>query len=108
MWDQWCNVVCSSELPHNSSIINGFSSDSPLSVIVDSNGWPILKLILSVSIHVDAASLLWKNGRIRCFGDYLLDFYSIEMEVSWYKTVWHKYAATRFSVYGWLSLVGGL
>ncbi|PKU78488.1 Putative ribonuclease H protein [Dendrobium catenatum] len=116
MWDHWCWGDCLSSLPHVSGLKDLFPLNSNISVIMDGTVWqipsfisdPILSRILSIPIHQDGAVLYWNNGKIGRYSDFLSEFYSNDTVVGWHKVLWHKRAALRFSVFGWLSLVGGL
>ncbi|XP_028554324.1 uncharacterized protein LOC114580555 [Dendrobium catenatum] len=116
MWDHWCWGDCLSSLPHVSGLKDLFPLNSNISVIMDGTVWqipsfisdPILSRILSILIHQDGAVLYWNNGKIGRYSDFLSEFYSNDTVVGWHKVLWHKRAALRFSVFGWLSLVGGL
>ncbi|KAL0920981.1 hypothetical protein M5K25_008004 [Dendrobium thyrsiflorum] len=59
-------------------------------------------------INIAAAnSISWKDNK-SCFSVYLLEFHKGDPPVYWFKLVWHKHFALKYSIYTWLALNRGL
>ncbi|KAL0906259.1 hypothetical protein M5K25_024737 [Dendrobium thyrsiflorum] len=110
----------------NCSLILRFSNfDYPLAAWITAkygNPWqtpprlvsPFWKAICStadeakVNFFFDNNAVKWKGLNKHNFSDFMEGFYSTYAECYWAKSVWHRKSVLRFSVFGWLALVGGL
>ncbi|XP_020684951.1 uncharacterized protein LOC110101408 [Dendrobium catenatum] len=68
----------------------------------------ISSLIQSVSIDSLEEKHYWLGKQNPKFQDFRTTFYRNLDTVTWYKFVWHKKAALRYSIYAWLAFRGGL
>ncbi|KAL0921281.1 hypothetical protein M5K25_008339, partial [Dendrobium thyrsiflorum] len=55
----------------------------------------------------DKPCLLWDNNNVGQFGTFTKAFYDEHPSCMWAKHLWFKGSSLRFSVYGWLCVVGG-
>ncbi|PKU68537.1 Putative ribonuclease H protein [Dendrobium catenatum] len=114
-WDHWAD---------GSNLVDliGIASmdqipDIMLSKIIYNNAWrfpefftPSLIDVFS-GIHLmggEGHCLIWYDKEKTYFKNYIDEFYSDIADCSWYKMVWHKRNALKFSVFAWLANVGGL
>ncbi|XP_020695341.1 uncharacterized protein LOC110108851, partial [Dendrobium catenatum] len=114
-WDHWID-------DRNDTDLFGFENiasipDIALSNIISDSVWvlpdsfsPSLCAVISgiTGIVGDGPCLLW-YGKIKSkFKNYLKEFYSENTNCSWYRMVWHKRNALKYSVFAWMALVDGL
>ncbi|KAL0904995.1 hypothetical protein M5K25_027164 [Dendrobium thyrsiflorum] len=68
--------------------------------------------ILSVPVFCYGAPncLSWAGDHRfkRGFKSFLNDFYKSDGNVTWFKSLWHKHYALRFTIFGWLCFMEGL
>lgn len=118
LWDHWFNGECIRDNPGLNSDTILCGDHTKLDMLINSGCWNIPN-IFSVAFSNSASSIpIDCGGRVNCltwgnypkhnFSCFMRDYYKMETDVAWSKAVWHKHSALRFSLYGWLSLVGGL
>ncbi|PKU68597.1 hypothetical protein MA16_Dca021321 [Dendrobium catenatum] len=116
-WDHWRGGRNICDFDYHQSLLKHFPDNAPLNLLFNEAGWvipngcheDISNAIRSIPILRDgsAPSLVWVEGK-HCFASFVKDFYKSDNEVTWREFVWHKHYALRYSIFGWLSLVGGL
>ncbi|KAL0904023.1 hypothetical protein M5K25_026093 [Dendrobium thyrsiflorum] len=112
-WDPWCrgqsiaNLLQSPIADHNKEVQDYTSSGNwalPLHLPDD-----IADMIKSILINASPGPcLLWNNLKVGSFSHYTKEFYSSLTPSPWYHLIWHKRSVLKFSVFTWLSVVGGL
>ncbi|PKU59522.1 Putative ribonuclease H protein [Dendrobium catenatum] len=117
-WDPWCGgnslaelITCTNSNSSHSSLF-----DWNISQLIMNDKWHLpngldsnlLSLINSVNIDSHSENHLWKDKQNPNFRDFNAQFYDNMIKVPWYKFIWHKKDALRFSVYAWLAFRGGL
>ncbi|PKU68946.1 Putative ribonuclease H protein [Dendrobium catenatum] len=115
VWDYWCNKNRIVDLFSLSSI---FGNTSVSKFIVDGS-WQLPINIHSVAVNCISSIIIHDNyreclvwdtvtGRKAKFKDFVSDYYKMLPLCQWDCFIWHKKHILRYSVYSWLSLVGGL
>ncbi|PKU73447.1 Putative ribonuclease H protein [Dendrobium catenatum] len=113
VWDYWCNNNRIVELHPNGlnfgkHVVSNFIADG---VWQFPPGMPtdLVNLIVNVSITDNQAPCLIWNGNPKAkFSDFVKEFYQTLPLCAWSGYVWHKRHILRYSVFTWLTIVGGL
>ncbi|PKU84233.1 Putative ribonuclease H protein [Dendrobium catenatum] len=113
VWDFWCI---------KNRIVDLFSlssnyGNSPVSSFIVEDSWQLpinlpseaVNFISNIFIHdIYRDCLVWEKDRKAKFKDFVSDYYKLLPLCQWDCFIWHKKHILRYSVYTWLSLVGGL
>ncbi|KAL0906878.1 hypothetical protein M5K25_025407 [Dendrobium thyrsiflorum] len=114
LWDPWINgsslsslygISCDS-IPFHATVsdfvIEGnwnFPADLNVELVNTLNCLPIPPVAVNC--------ISWKDHQAS-FSVYIREFYKGDVQVTWFKEVWHKHFALKFSLYAWLALNRGL
>ncbi|KAL0912597.1 hypothetical protein M5K25_018579 [Dendrobium thyrsiflorum] len=116
-WDHWCDGTPLSSILGCNDLLHHFDKAASIKVILYGRFWNLPKntppsvanIIKNIPIHESSPiSLFWDNSPNGVFANYLVKFYNDLPICSWHHIVWHKTFVLRFSLFAWLSLVGGL
>ncbi|KAL0928980.1 hypothetical protein M5K25_000919 [Dendrobium thyrsiflorum] len=119
-WDHWCNGKGLLELQHHQSLLKDTPDNALISQIIHNDGWllpdgchpdlqaAILCVPVSCSGALNCLSWAGDHRNKRGIKIFLHDFYKSDCNVPWFKCLWHKHYAMRFTVFGWLCLKEGL
>ncbi|KAI0519828.1 hypothetical protein KFK09_007289 [Dendrobium nobile] len=66
------------------------------------------RVVLSIPIHDDGLAISWTGKGVPCFKTFKRKFFEGNFKVPWYKYIWHKHFAIRYSSYTWLAIKEGL
>ncbi|XP_028549943.1 uncharacterized protein LOC114579456 [Dendrobium catenatum] len=114
-WDHWYQNCTLSEF--FGSVTLPQIPDIQLCNIMSNSGWTLPDSLTSGlrdvlrSIYIfdeDGPCLLWYDKEKVNYNNFMKEFYSDISDCSWYKMIWHKRKALKFSVYAWLAIMGGL
>ncbi|KAL0908568.1 hypothetical protein M5K25_023070 [Dendrobium thyrsiflorum] len=112
-WDPWCRG-------HSvANMLQGHFSghNAEVQEFICSGNWaPPVNLPDAIadmikSIHISASPgpcLLWNNLKVGSFSLFIKEFYSSTPPSPWHHLIWHKHSVMKFSVFTWLSVIGGL
>ncbi|KAL0921417.1 hypothetical protein M5K25_008484 [Dendrobium thyrsiflorum] len=117
LWDPWYNGKSIMEIMSSSSgepIPRIFSDRQVKSIIVNGCwliptifGIDVMTAIKSVPISVSNIGCLWLGSDCPTTPAFKMQFLSNLNAVNWYKYVWHKRYALRYSAYSWLAFKSG-
>ncbi|PKU69588.1 Putative ribonuclease H protein [Dendrobium catenatum] len=114
IWDSGCNSKCLVDLNpeyanyEDLNVSNFISSDGCWNIPIN---LPIMvsNAILGVSIMDNNSECLSLANKAKAnFKSFTNDFYKSFPDCNWEKFIWHSKHSLRYSIYAWLSLVGGL
>ncbi|KAL0918711.1 hypothetical protein M5K25_010734 [Dendrobium thyrsiflorum] len=118
LWDPWCKGKSIMEItpPPDANSISRTYMDWQVKNVIEHGNWlipfdfnqNIVAEIIQIPITDAATGCLWFNTTSPNSKAYRMQYYSNLSEVSWYKYVWHKRYALRFSAYAWLAFKTGL
>ncbi|XP_028549034.1 uncharacterized protein LOC114579204 [Dendrobium catenatum] len=117
-WDPWCGGNSIADLLKNTSSYPTISYliNCPVAQLIQNGKWALpncldnhlLSLINSVIIDPLLENHTWKDKKNPKYRDFYTQFYDNMDMMPWYKHIWHKKNALRYSVYAWLDFRGGL
>ncbi|KAI0513680.1 hypothetical protein KFK09_009710 [Dendrobium nobile] len=117
-WDPWCGGSSIADYLHNQNSLSIIPSISHwnISQFIRGTSWDLpnglddclVSLINSVTIDEQQENHCWKDKQNLKFSDFNSHFYATLPLVNWYKYIWHKKSAIRYSVYAWMAFRGGL
>ncbi|KAL0905080.1 hypothetical protein M5K25_027256 [Dendrobium thyrsiflorum] len=111
-WDPWCHGMAVNELLHPS-----FACGLNVADCITEGVWSLpshleqsqLDRIYAVPIlHSPNPNLCWIGPGKLCFNSFYLHFYSEHPKVPWFKFVWHRRYALRYSSFVWMAILEGL
>ncbi|XP_028550791.1 uncharacterized protein LOC114579651 [Dendrobium catenatum] len=116
-WEPWCFGSSVAERlkhehlehlirPHNLTVSSLFSNGRwtlPLAISTH-----LVDIITSISISNSLNNCYWTNNAKPYFKTFHKCFFLDCQTVPWYKLVWHKHYALRFSIYTWMAFRHGL
>ncbi|PKU86369.1 Putative ribonuclease H protein [Dendrobium catenatum] len=118
LWDHWYNGLHIQDIPDFESYTSICSVNARLDSLIANGNWNFPSICSDNFKNVVSPIPIVCGDRRHCiswgandrqkFHCFMMDFYKTEAEVNWYKAVWHKHSALRFSIYAWLCFVGGL
>ncbi|XP_028554366.1 uncharacterized protein LOC114580576 [Dendrobium catenatum] len=118
IWDPWCGGNSIADYLKASNSITNYSSyfSWKVSNIILRDNWNLPQffeshisfIIKAVPISSLAENHFWVGKQNPVFVDLYKQFYCNWSKVPWYKYVWHKHHALRYSVYVWLAFKDGL
>ncbi|KAL0913878.1 hypothetical protein M5K25_017370 [Dendrobium thyrsiflorum] len=109
-WDPWCNgrSLVDLGLPSNRShcLVRDFICNGRWAL---PSSFPehICNVISNVPI-LDNSGIAWDGSNLPNFQIFSSHFYGNLEQVTWFKYIWHKKFALRFSVYAWMAILGKL
>ncbi|XP_020693731.1 uncharacterized protein LOC110107718 [Dendrobium catenatum] len=116
-WDHWCYNGDLDSFSDGHYVLQATNPNMLIRDLICDNYWSLPNCIpdnvqlaiRDIPIYLDSNSCVsWNNLKHSRFSDYINDFHSSKPICSWYKLIWHKKYALRFTVFSWLALVGGL
>lgn len=114
LWDPWINDSSLTSLHANICDLIPFHAKVSDFVVEGSWNFPAnlnVELVNTMNClpisSVAANCITWKDHKAS-FSVYIREFYKGEVQVIWFKEVWHKHCALKFSIYIWLALNRGL
>ncbi|XP_028549721.1 uncharacterized protein LOC114579423 [Dendrobium catenatum] len=117
IWDPWCGGHSIADYLKTSNSIANYSSffSWKVSNIILGDNWNlpqsfennIISLIKAIPIS-QVENHFWFGKQNPVFADFSKQFFSNLSKVPWYKYVWYKHQALRYSVYVWLAFKDGL
>ncbi|XP_020685644.1 uncharacterized protein LOC110101889 [Dendrobium catenatum] len=116
-WDHWCYNGNMDSFSDGHFVLLHTNPNTLIRDLIRDNCWSLpneipvnVKLaIQDIPIFTHSSScLFWDNLKLSRFSDYINAFHSNMPFCPWYKLVWHKSHALRYSAFTWLALVGGL
>ncbi|PKU64267.1 Putative ribonuclease H protein [Dendrobium catenatum] len=63
---------------------------------------------ITSKIQNSNGTLFWHNRRKASFSSFINFFHREDSMVDWYKYVWHKHYALKYSIYSWIAINNGL
>ncbi|KAL0921994.1 hypothetical protein M5K25_005950 [Dendrobium thyrsiflorum] len=110
-WDPWLNNISLADLIPSSPALHGAISDywNNTWSLPDKIPTEIQQLILAIPfMDINDETITW-NGIVKpCFKIFRFNLFVDRQKVPWYKFIWHKRAALRFSSFTWLLVKDGL
>ncbi|KAL0921444.1 hypothetical protein M5K25_008516 [Dendrobium thyrsiflorum] len=114
LWDYWCDDLRVIDLCSAGSLASFYNNVSVSSFIMGGDwclpgNFPadIAQKITSVGIY-DTDCVQWGTLNKATFSDFLKDYYLDATSPTWVKFIWYKRHVLRYSVFAWLTMVGGL
>ncbi|XP_020704447.1 uncharacterized protein LOC110115526 [Dendrobium catenatum] len=116
-WDPWCgglSIADRLKSEHMEHLIQ--PNHLPVHSVLVNNLWnlpfslpPSIKVeILAVPISTGMGNCLWTGTDKPAFNSFHKGFFLNEQTVTWFKHVWHKRYALRFSLTTWMAFRNGL
>ncbi|KAL0921107.1 hypothetical protein M5K25_008142 [Dendrobium thyrsiflorum] len=114
LWDYWCDDLRVIDLCSAGSLASFYNNVSVSSFIMGGDwclpgNFPtdIAQKITSVGIY-NTDCVQWGSLKKATFSDFLKDYYLDATSPTWVKFIWYKRHVLRYSVFAWLTMVGGL
>ncbi|KAL0913157.1 hypothetical protein M5K25_016596 [Dendrobium thyrsiflorum] len=114
LWDFWCDDSRVIDF-YSAGSLASFYNKAPVSSYISGGVWclpgyfptDIAQKITSVGIY-DTDCVQWGSLHKATFSDFLKDYYLDTTSPNWANFIWYKRHVLRYSVFAWLTLVGGL
>ncbi|KAL0907834.1 hypothetical protein M5K25_022276 [Dendrobium thyrsiflorum] len=117
LWDPWIDGKPLSSICLDRTILSYFTHNAKVSEFLDGGVWTIPGLVRnalasslgSIAYETDATyNITWKDKSKANLSTFINQFFCDDTVLKWYKLVWHKHHALKYSIYTWIALNNGL
>ncbi|KAL0915367.1 hypothetical protein M5K25_015779 [Dendrobium thyrsiflorum] len=117
LWDPWIDGKSLSMVCLDRNILSYFPHNAKVAEFLDGGTWnlpglggnALARFLGSIAYDTDATfNITWKDKSKATLSTFINQFFCEDSVLEWYKLVWHKHHALKYSIYTWIALNNGL